>query len=84
MTTEVIHDASQPSDGAALVKSLLGKCQRLLTELEEFREFAEQRKLYRYSPVEIGQLKSTVRSEYRSLQKVIHPSQTFFCRQHLC
>ena len=70
--TEKAQDESRIPDGTSLVESLLHRCEKLLAELEAFRDFAEQRKLYRYNPVEIGQLKTTVGTEYKSLQKVCY------------
>lgn len=72
MAGKVIDEQSAP-DGTALVEKLLRDCQKLLTELEDFRAFVEQRRIlgYRfYKPVEVISLKTAVATELKTLQKV--------------
>ena len=61
------------TDGNRLAEDLLSKCQNLLRELEEFRNFITEQKLVQDPAVEIRKFQTSVATELKILQKVYRP-----------
>lgn len=79
MAESARQDAQSNPDGTDLAESLLTKCQTLLSELEAFRTFVDERAAEQEPVVDIRKFQTSVGTELKSLHKVhplppIHPS----------
>lgn len=58
------------TEGSSLAEDLLARCQNLLSELEDFREFVAEQRLEQYPAVETQKFQTSVTTEHKSLQKL--------------
>ena len=58
------------SEGSSLAEDLLARCQTLLNELEEFRNFVTKQDSEQESAVDIHKFQTSVATEHKSLQKL--------------
>lgn len=64
------QDTQSNPDGTALAESLLARCKTLLSELEAFRTFVDERAAEQEPVVDIRKFQSSVNTELKSLHKV--------------
>lgn len=63
-------DTRSIPDGTALAENLLARCKALVSELEAFRVFVDERRAEQEPVVDIRRFQTSVGTEWTSLQKV--------------
>ena len=58
------------TEGSTLAEDLLARCQSLLNELKDFRNFVTEQRLERESAVDLHKFQTSITTEHKSLQKL--------------
>lgn len=66
------YDSQSIPDGTALAEDLLARCKTLLSELEAFRNFVDERRTEQEPVVDTRKFQTSVGTELKSLQRVLH------------
>ena len=69
-TNRTMQAEATSTEGSALAEDLLARCQTLLDELQDFRDFVTEQRLEQEPAVDIHKFQTSVATEFKSLQKL--------------